>query len=210
MAIKQTKQDLLIHLKDSCDFLEISCRAFDDGYIGEGKRLATTLRVLLHDTQSSKSLLSQLKVKTEMRYLNTAIPYDPKNLMSHHGLVGIRGCNENAEYFAFLDDSVGAVKYVKFPNWWNEIVISDSNKNQFCRRELVLSLTNKDGGAHVDPKLTDKYAALSRNNSIGWVFHNGDENTEGSGIIGIELHSVRQIAYECLESIKRKFPQLFE
>uniref|UniRef100_UPI001F502B97 hypothetical protein n=1 Tax=Vibrio parahaemolyticus TaxID=670 RepID=UPI001F502B97 len=210
MAVKQTKEDLLIHLKDSCDFIEISCRAFDDGYVGEAKRLATTLRVLLHDTQKSKSLLNLLKVKTNMRYLNTATPYDSKNLMSHHGLVGLKISNDKAEYFPFLDDSFGSPKYVKFPDWWNEVVISDSKKNQFCRRELVLSLANKDGGAHVDPKLTDKYAALTRNNSIGWKFQSVGSGIQGGDIDGVELYSIRQVAYECLESIKHKFPQLFE
>ncbi len=63
MAVKQTKEDLLIHLKDSCDFMEISCRAFDDGYVGEAKRLATTLRVLLHDTQNRNRYLTYLKLR---------------------------------------------------------------------------------------------------------------------------------------------------
>ncbi|MEF1312378.1 hypothetical protein QTO01_20170 [Vibrio mytili] len=208
MAVKQTKQDLLIHLKDSCDFLEISSKAFDEGYIGEAKRLATTLRVLLHDTQNSKSLLSQLKVKVKMRYLNSAYPFDSKNLISHHGLVGLKISDAGGEYSAHLDSFKGDSNYVKFPDWWNEIVICDLQKNQFCRRDLVLALSNKDGGAHVDPKLNDTYAALSRGNSVGWTFHSRDDEA-GDELLGVELHSVRQIAYECLESIKGKFPQLF-
>jgi len=207
MAVKQTKQDLMIHLKDNCDFLEISSKAFDEGYIGEAKRLATTLRVLLHDTKQSKSLLNLLKLKTNIRYYDSATPFDEKNLISHHGLVGMRISNEGAQYIAHLDDSFKGMKLIKFPDWWNDIIISDSKKNQFCRRDLILSLANKDGGAHVDPKLTDKYADLTRNNSIGWVFNSG---TSSEGMADIELHSVRQMACEFLKTIRRAVPEIFE
>lgn len=207
MKVKQTKSDLLIHLKDSCDFLEISSAAFDRGYIGEAKRLATTLRVLMHDTSNSHSLMSQLKLKNSMRYLNTAIPYTPKNLASHHGLVGLRVSNDEAGFYAFLDEAPNKAKYVGLPDWWNETVICDSKKNKFKRRELILNLSNKDGGAHVDPHLTEAYADLSRNNSIGWMFCDAAGKSD---IDGVELHSIRQVAHEFLCSIKKKMPQLFE
>lgn len=205
--VKQTKQDLMIHLKDHCDFLEVSARAFDEGFIGEAKRMATTLRVLLHDTRSSHSLLSQLKLKSKMRYLNTAHPFDERNLVSHHGLVGLRVSGTEGTYYAHLDNAPHRAKLVTLPEWWNETVICDSKKNKFNRRELILNLANKDGGAHVDPELTENYADLSRNNSVGWVFSDGHSSEP---MLGVELYSLRQISYEFLVSIKRKLPQLFE
>ena len=48
------------------------------GFAGTGKlyfcrqRLATTLRVLLHDSQKSKSLLTQLALKDKLRFVDTA------------------------------------------------------------------------------------------------------------------------------------------
>jgi len=106
-----------------------------------------SIRVLLHDTKSSKSLLGLLGWKGGCGLFDTAHDYDTKNLMSHHGLVGLRMSGGDVSYFAPLDDGTAGrpYKFVRFPDWWNNVVISDSNKNKFNRRELVLALANKDG-----------------------------------------------------------------
>ena len=44
-------------LHEQLAFLESSAAAFDAGMDGEAKRLAVALRVLLHDTKNSHSLL---------------------------------------------------------------------------------------------------------------------------------------------------------
>lgn len=198
---QQTKAELLAHLRDSVGFLEASSTAFDAGFFGEAKRLATTIRVLVHDTDKSKSLLGLLKSKTDMGYLNTSYPFDPKNLLSYHGLVGLRIEDGGSRYWAPLGDAPGRpAKYVFFPDWWNQVVIVDSLKARFTRRDLVLTLANKDGGAHVDPNLDEGYAHLTRSNSVGWFASDG---TTQKPMQDIELHSTRQIAHELVTSIKR-------
>lgn len=200
---EQTKAELLQHLRDSLGFLEASSASFDAGFFGEAKRLATTIRVLVHDTDKSKSLLGLLKMKTAMGYLNTTHPYDPKNLVSYHGLVGLRMENGGSRYWAPLGEGAPgrSGKYVFFPDWWNQVVIVDSLKARFTRRELVLALANKDGGAHVDSHLDDSYAELTRNNSVGWMMSDGINHKP---MLDVELHSVRQIAYEMHNSIRRQ------
>lgn len=199
---EQSKAELMIHLQDSMGFLEASSAAFDTGFVGEAKRLATTIRVLVHDTDRSKSLLGLLKFKMDMGYLNTTHVFNPNNLLSYHGLVGLSMVDGNARYWAPLGDGPPSRngKYVLFPDWWNQDVIVDSRKAKFTRRDLVLALANKDGGAHVDPNLDESYAHLTRNNSVGWMLSDG---TTQKPMLDIELHSTRQIAYELLTSVKR-------
>jgi len=203
--IEQTKQDLLAHLDENLGFLKASAAAFDAGHIGEAKRLAVTIRVLLHDTTNSKSLLGLLGMKQNTGYLDTAADLDSKNLISHHGLVSLKFGYEKVSYSAPLskvEEMLGRPnKFILFSAWWDKIVIKDSNKNTFTRRELVLTLANKDGGAHVDPNLDSSYANLTRHNSVGWVFSKG---ADSSAIGGVELHSVRQIAYEVITSVEQK------
>lgn len=199
--VKQSKQELLSHLEDIIGFLEASSIAFDTGKTGEAKRLAVSIRVLLHDTRNSKSLLGLLGWKNGHSFLNSATPYNPKNLMSHHGLVGLRvSSGTGSTYYAPLaEDSPNRPnKYVKFPDWWNATIIADSRKQKFNRREVVLALSNKDGGAHVDPELDESYAYLTRSNSVGWFSSDGQTETP---VMDIEKYSVRQIAHEILESI---------
>ena len=200
--VKQTTDELNRHLRDNIGFLEASCASFDAGFLGEAKRLATTIRVLLHDTQNSKSLLGLLGIKRQINYINTAIPHNPQNLLVHHGLIGFRIGPGGPSYWAPLGGGP-PTRYNKppcdFDTWWNEAVIIDKSGGNFTRRELVLSLANKDGGAHVDPQLDTKYAALTRNNSLGWMASDGVNQRPLSDV---ELHSVRQIAYELLRSLR--------
>jgi len=70
-----------------------------------------------------------------------------------------------------------------------------------CRRDLILAVANKDGGAHVDPVLDEKYANLSRGNSLAWRYRGprGDIPLEGP-----EKAAVRQIAHEVLKTLNPK------
>jgi len=40
-----------------------SCSSYDEGYEDEAVRIATTIRVLIHDTQQSTSMLTHLDAK---------------------------------------------------------------------------------------------------------------------------------------------------
>lgn len=200
---QQTKEDLRRHLVDCAAFLRASSGSFDSGTVGEAKRLATTIRVLLHDTKQSKSLLLQLGTKHAMRYLDTALPHNPHNLLAPHGLVGLRmETGAGARFWAPLDNlsPMRPNRMIAFADWWNAIVIVDSRKARFSRRELVLALANQDGGAHVDPNLDRDYALLTRTNTIGWQASKGEDTWP---IADVELHSVRQVAYELLVSLER-------
>ena len=207
MKVKQSKQELLEHLQDHLMFLKSSSAAFDLGHIGEAKRLAVTIRVLFHDTNNSKSLLGLLKLKQNTGYYDTGFDLNKKNTISHLGLVGTKSTPGNTTYYAFLDHEVPGQprKFIFFPKWWNKEVIKDNNKNVFSRRDLVLALANKDGGAHVDPSLDQAYAELSRSNSVGVSFSDG---VSMQPVKDVEAHSVRQIAYEVEVSIERQLNKM--
>ncbi|MDO8282591.1 MAG: hypothetical protein Q7U10_08235 [Thermodesulfovibrionia bacterium] len=197
----QTIDELQKHLRDNVGFLEASCASFDSGFLGEAKRLATTIRVLLHDTNKSQSLLGLLGMKNSLKYINTANQHDPNNLFAHHGLLGMRFGSGGPSYWAPLGDGPPS-RYNRqtctFDEWWNENVIIDKRGGVFSRRNLVLSLANMDGGAHVDPLLDKAYSELTRSDSVGWMISDG---TEARPLSDIELHSVRQIAYELMQSL---------
>jgi hypothetical protein len=70
--MKQSSEDLVAHLKDQVGFLRASGAAYDAGQHSEAKRLASTIRLLVHDTSRSTSLLRQLEVKDALRFVDTA------------------------------------------------------------------------------------------------------------------------------------------
>ncbi len=234
-----SSDDLLALLCEQLSFLRASAAAYDAGTEEEAKRLATTIRVLFHDTKASKSLLHQLKMKAPLRLYRSGHDDHPGNLMPFHGLVGfsvtavdgkpatvtfaLLGPQEAYRESADGEAELVAMKYVPYVNmpadspgnrpsqvsftrWWEAQVIRDANGATFTRRDLVLGLSNKDGGAHVDPKLDEAYAKLSRFNSMSYRVKTGDSEAVRPPDNSVVAASMRQIAEEVLTSIGEQFP----
>lgn len=196
----QSQAELSQHLQDHLGFLHASADAYDQGFDGEAKRLAVSVRVLVHDTNTSKSLLGQLGQKN-IHFLDSACPVVQGNQNTHSGLVKTSlSLSMGVRYVAFLDDVPhGQNRTIDFDTWWNSTVFIDANGKKLSRKDLVLAVANQDGGAHVDPSLNQTYADLSRNNSLGWVFSDG-KNTQ-QPMEGPERAAIRQIAHEFLKSL---------
>jgi len=205
MTYKQTTADLKKALQEQFYFLESSANAFDAGNKIEAKRLANTMRLLLHNKGRNESLLSQLN-KKDILFYDTSYDYDPNNTIPFTGLAVISIGSNKSEYKAPLGDGSPNrydKKKLSFDEWWNKIILVDKkNGNKFSREYLILSICDKDGGAHIDSELKEDYIEIKKNNSIGWKFFaNGKENP----ITDIELVSVRQIAYELIKTLRDEF-----
>jgi hypothetical protein len=85
-----THDDLVEKLRQQLGFLRHSAALFDQGSEDEALRLAQLVRILVHATSSSHSLLSQLGVKETFDYLDTSEPIDPRNLLATMGLVAAK------------------------------------------------------------------------------------------------------------------------
>lgn len=213
MSGKQSEQELLRHLEEQIRFLQRSADAFDKGFIGEAKRMATTIRILVHDTRQSTSLLTSLG-KKDIQFYSTAAHIDNGTSMSTYRLVALNLSTiqdtSKASYYAPLDDRplfVNVNKKMAFRRWWNEIIIIDKMRNEFSRKDMVLLVSNKNAGAHGDPELDHAYAALKRYNSSGYAA--SDSKGTGRSLEGVELVTIRQICHEGLKSLKDEFPGFF-
>lgn len=194
---KRSQQELEELLNEQLQFLESSAKAYDDGFEGECKRLAVTIRVLVHDTRTSHSLLSQLARK-DILFWDTELPQMTGNQMTHGGLVFVALGEKETKYIPMLDD-VPHKRQIDFDKWWGASVFIDDQKSPLSRKDLVLTASNQDGGAHVDPSLNEKYARLSKDNSLG-IMKSGPEGL--SPMPGPERAAIRQIAHEVIKSLK--------
>ena len=203
MNYEQTEAELKEHLKEQIQFLLNSATSFDNGETSEAKRIAVRIRVLLHDTKNSTSLLSNLNRK-DILFYDTALDYRKFKL----AILGIRIGKEKTGFWAPLDNGP-PIRYLKgkvpFIQWWNTIILVDQENNEFSRKKLVLSVANQDGGAHIDKKLSIIYANLTRNENLGWLFtSNGKTKKTYPALV-----SIRQICHEVLKSLKDEFPEYF-
>ncbi|MEU0216868.1 hypothetical protein ABZ281_17870 [Streptomyces sp. NPDC006265] len=205
MAGQRDRAGLLELLEESVSFLKASAASFDAGCEAEAKRLAATLRVLVHDTSNSHSLLGQLGVKGQMTFTDTTSRIDPNNLIpAAPGLVIMRmAVGVGASYVAPLDVIPLPPSRIHppalFDAWWNDEHTRDSDGTLWCRRKFVLTMANKEGGAHVDPKLNAAYESLAKHNGLGFT-----SNAAGGAHLpfdgNVAAVSVRQITHEFLKS----------
>jgi hypothetical protein len=196
--VTQSEDELRAHLQEQVRFLKTSAEMFDKGNLAEAKRLAVAVRVLLHDTERSLSLLGQLSLK-DRSFFDTASPRPRTIITSYAGLVGTSFMGGPSEYVPHLGSAAGTP--IPFTQWWEAPIIIDTQQREISRRKLVLAVSNKDGGAHVDPELDKIYAGVSRANAMGRM------RNDGSGwkaMPGLALASVRQIAYEVLVTLGSK------
>ena len=204
--VQRPKDELNRELVEQLQLLRHSCQAFDSGLEAVGKHISLSLRVLLHDYRQSRALLVQLGFRSG-RYLTSAPPLNPRNLLTECNLVTMQSSSAGAHYFPLIATGEGPfpLRPIPFVNWWNDPVLKDNRNRTFCRRELVLNVAETDGGAHVDPELEEAYMAISRENSLGWFF--GDGNTTSAVEERPELACMRQIAHEVLSTIHQYVPE---
>ncbi|MEN5220003.1 hypothetical protein [Stenotrophomonas sp. TWI602] len=208
VRITRPKGELERELQDQVELLQHACSSFDSGLEAIGKHIALSLRVLLHHRGNSQALLEQLGLR-DGHFYDSAGELNPRNLLTECNLVMYRMDANGAEYLPLVaaGESHRRPKLVPFPTWWNEPVLKDNKGRFLSRRELVGNVADTDGGAHVDPQLEERYMDLSRNNSLGWVFHSNDMVSPLKG--RPELACMRQIAHEVLLTMRRRHPKAF-
>ncbi len=217
--VSQTKAELEEYLGEQASFIERSAHLYDQGHKDEAKRLAVSIRVLVHDTKQSKSLLSQLGLKGIL-FCDTSTGVDTTTRFTFdpHGLVrlgSVKGHNDGSfdggEYIP-LCKTAGlheTPKWVDFDQWWNSPIITvvvDEKIEWLTRKDVVLALANKLGGAHVDPKLEEVYAKMDKAAGLGFGFGNKKTHVE-EFFKALDLASVRQIAHEVLSSLDNSCPE---
>ncbi|MBU3190753.1 hypothetical protein K9O30_14980 [Clostridium bowmanii] len=188
--------DMRKHLGSQIFFLKNSISSYDSGFEDEGQRIATTIRILLHDTDNSTSLFKHLDMKTHMLFLSTALPYIPANMLSYEGLLATSTIGIYIPH-CLSDNKIQGLCLV-FEDWWNEIILDDKI-NVFSRKDIALYVANKDGGAHIDKNLNEAYTNLTKNNSLsGYLLVNNEKKPLYNSPV---YACIRQIAFELLYSI---------
>lgn len=205
--VNRPKGELKKELSSQIALMKMSCIAYDNGLRVAAKHLSLNLRVLLHHHGNSNALLQQLGLRS-IRFLDSAGPVNPRNLLTTCNLIVTRVSSDGAEHMASIEagGSPFPGRNLPFADWWGQVVIVDDKRRTFNRRKLVLHVADTDGGAHVDEELDEAYLSLSRENSLGWVFTSGDVKIPLNDPV---LPCIRQIAHEVLTTLEKKVPEHF-
>jgi len=201
--IQQTRSDLEAHLRKSVARLRAAIAGFDHGDIDQAAVMAVTLRVLLHDTATSKSLLGQLGLLGGLTFVDSRGSVPRAGALLFTALAGLR-LGRKMKYEANLDALASTDQ--SFPDWWGSTVLivphpSERRPVPFSRRNLVLTVANQDGGAHIDPQLDETYYTLTRGNLMGELAINGKPVSWEADPVPAHI---RQITHEVLKTLERE------
>ena len=176
-AHTRSKQEVANELREQLRALESLAEQFGRGERWAGKLMATVIYVICHDGRDKKtrSLLTQLDIRHELKCINTAQNPMPGNMLTSALMLGFRMSPEGSGQIPrFLMPPRGEFKWVPFVEWWEQAVYSQGDQNIITRRELVLAVRSKDGGGHFDSELEcANYVNMKA--GAGWQNMRGDE-----------------------------------
>lgn len=190
--------ELKEHVKRQLSFLESSAAAFDAGKRQEAVRIATAIRVLVHETKASRSLLGQLAIRDSLKLVST-VELLRGNIVVFEGAVATHMfSNAPARFLPKL--GMGSTRHLMHVQAWWEQPVWIAGERRASRRDVVLGAANKDGGAHVDThNVPEAFATLQKG---AWATGPIVEGVPGPAtpIIDHHLAMLRQFAYELLNS----------
>lgn len=101
-STQRSREDLMEAVREQLYFLRASCIAYDLGNYSEGKRIASSLKILLYEASGtnprrSRALLGLVDLLS-VPFFNTAGPLVPRNLASEYPLL-MFGSNGNGWRF---------------------------------------------------------------------------------------------------------------
>lgn len=180
-------------------FLERSCISFDAGHRDEGIRIATSLRVLFHDTGRSTSLISHLN-GTHIRLLSTVPNFEGSNHIVHWQGIGVYRLAEGRyRLIPGLSDEE-TFGFLQLKEWLSQIVWVLRSDLVLTRASIILNAANRDGGAHVDKELAEEYSTLVSGKENVVAHYRTEEKEWTEPFLDGHLVALRQMAYEVMNS----------
>jgi|SRR5689334_862928 len=199
------KQQLLARLEEQIGLLQSSLDAYYRGSLSEALRIATLLRVLVHESGSSKPLLKQLRSD----YLSLPIldKKDPGENPQQENVVclkvGLR-IGPGPVVSSAVDLSAPFLEPTTLGRWWNNQIImfpSQSGKlMNYSRKRVILILANKEGGAHLDPEPDPDYVKLIT--EVPLILQAGGAAIETPNLA---KYVAAESGVELLDSLKRNY-----
>lgn len=178
-----------------------SCAGFDAGEDWEAERLATTVFTLVFDGPPIYSLLSQLDVLDSLKFVSSGRMQAPPGFPAPTVAMPSLLMTSSGRFLPKLGRGPPPLyRNVSFEDWWtNELIYQEKASGQLNRKRLVFALRHQDGGGHVGDLTDNIYVHLK--GGAGWQVRHKDGSTEP--VSNLVATSMRQIAWEVLETLKR-------
>jgi hypothetical protein len=199
------KSELKEKLKERYLILKKSCERYDAGEVEEIMTIAVSLRIILDDHGRQKSLLAQIsrefgiksKILTHSNLQDASKYTFYLNIRMNHA-------DGSTTFVPRMDLSNEDLSEITVPSWMSSVVVK-ANEMSLTRGDLVLGMSNKDGGAHVHLDEKSPYMKLTRSNL---PFEFGSQKTLDMG--KFQNASVRESAFYVLNMLDKYFHEIIK
>lgn len=163
--ISRTPLGYAVALRDQYEVLKLAVDGYYAGVPARAMDIAVRIRTLVHETGNCKPLLAAIN----RNYLELDIYHKVSDrrsgaLFSMSLRMKATGPDSENKSGAFRFDKdvfeEGFHQLVPLHKWWSDpylIILGHASS----KRDIVLDVADKDGGAHVDPKVSERHAINS-------------------------------------------------
>jgi hypothetical protein len=209
MSTTERKDFYRKKLEEQRHLLKTAIDGMVAGDLTQALHVATTIRVLVHETGASKPLLKNLN----NNYLELPI-LDRKYEPPPNAQPGVQTILFFCPVSVQMKAPEGAASLIpdlredehalsKLGAWWNNACMALPGVGPVYRKELILGLANKEGGAHVDADISAKYQLVMESK-----FLNATINDTDLGALRISRLVAGRAGIELLDCLNRNFPKL--
>lgn len=176
-GVPRSKENLLIKLREQADLLFASAYGFFEGNSAQSLSIAVRLRTLVYESGISKPLLRQVRSDgLDLQVLdNVGETRQPgEEIFSFSVSLRI----DRPAVFPSIDLESTNYKRCSIGAWWNRQVFAFWSQGRqgiskwmtYSRKQVILILANKEGGAHVDSEIDPAYATLLTDQPLNFEF----------------------------------------
>jgi hypothetical protein len=203
-------------LREQAHRLEKAVAGFYAGDPSEALTISVIVRVLVHETRQSTPLLKYLTEDYEALQIKDKLPDDADAAEANArrgyltGFCPLGFAMDSNGVSPAVDLTMPTYELVPLKSWWNRacLVFAYGPVTDFAlvkhaifsKRQLTLTLANKEGGAHVDLDVPQDYIDLVTNSPIE-IAVNGRRDTT----LNLARAAVAQTGAELLECMRRNF-----
>lgn len=140
-------------LKEQYDLLKDAVNDYYAGVEVKAIEAAVRIRTLVHQTDKSHAFLATIDPNYRSRniYHKRPIAPAPGSTVVFSIMQGVQMSADGTSKLLRDDFTLGCHELVSLEVWWTEPYLKLGPAVQSSKKDVVLDVANKDGGAHVDP-----------------------------------------------------------
>jgi hypothetical protein len=208
MSADERRQYSLSRLEDHRHLLRTAIAAMAAGDLTRALNVATSIRVLVHETSSQKPLLKKLTPSyLDLPILERGIPR-PQNVSQGTPVVPLWlpiyakiFASEGKITVGLITDFGGpSYQHSTLGAWWDNPCMVLPGLGPFFRRELILNLADKEG-AHVDANISQRYQVV-----LSSQYVRASTQDISLGALNVSRLIAGRAGVELLDCLDKNFP----